>query len=97
MALTIVPLLRLNLPKGTQVKFGNEFLLVPLPEWVKTDELLPNLGFQTAQSVKAAQHCLLARYEAKSIGEPDPSWKGQSYRSIQNDKSEAAAMANLAL
>jgi hypothetical protein len=97
MALTIVPLLHLNLSRDTPVQFGSEFLFTPLPEWVKRDELLPNLGFQTAQNVKSAKHCLLAKYEAKSIGEADPSWTGQSYRSIQNDKSEAAAMANLAL
>jgi hypothetical protein len=97
MALSIVPLLRLNLPENTWVKFGSEFLLVSLPDWVKNDELLPNLGYQNAQSVKAAQHCLIAKYEASSIGEPDPSWTGKSYRSIQDTKSEAAAMANLAL
>jgi len=98
MSFTIVPLQNLRLPAGTKIPFGNGFFLQDVPQWVKEDKgILADMYYHDRQAILDAKHALVAEYDAKSIGEPDPSWSGKSLRSIQDSKTEAAVLGNLAL
>lgn len=97
MGLTIIPLQRLQLATDSPISFGHEFQLTRTPEWVKRDPMVQRLGFSESHAVVDSQYCLIAEYEAKAIGEPDPRWTGPQARSVQYDKSEAGALANSAI
>jgi hypothetical protein len=98
MAFTVVPLHNMHLPRGTNVSFGNDFVLGDLPQWVKDDKgILGDINYYDRQAILEDKHALIAEYEANSIGERDPAWEKESHRSIQDSKSEAAVLANLAI
>ena len=98
MACTVVPLYNLDLPRGTQIPFGNGFVLQDMPEWVKKDQgVLNDMHYQDRQATLSARHALVAEYEAASIGHPDPHWPGKTPKSIQELKFQSAMLANLAL
>jgi hypothetical protein len=98
MSFTVVPVHNLNLPTISPIAFGNDFVLQSLPEWVKKDESqLERLSAPDRAAVLAAQHALVAEYDAQLIGAPDLNYKGKTPRTIQQSKSEAAIWANLAL
>jgi hypothetical protein len=98
MAFTVVPLHNLELPAGSRVPFGKTFVLEDNPEWLRADKgILECLCSHDRQSTRKAKHALVAEYEAASIGESDPEWKGKEPRSIQQLKFQSAILANLAL
>jgi hypothetical protein len=98
MSFTVAPLRNLNLPVRTKIPFGNGFFLQDVPQWVKDDKgILADINYHDRQATLEAKHALVAEYDAKSIGEPDPSWSGKTPRSIQDSKTESAVLANLAL
>jgi len=59
--------------------------------------MLSHLSYQDRTSVQRAKHVLVAEYPASAIGELDPASGEKEPQSIQDSKSEAAMMANLAL
>src|SRR5258708_27236807 len=93
---TVVPLHNLNLPAGSRVAFGNDFVLQEVPEWVKKGSQLEHLSRNDRQRTLDASHALVAEYEASSIGEPEPAWMGENPKAIQEMKLEAAMLANMA-
>lgn len=95
--LTVIPLLRLNLDAGLSVPFGAEFVLRQTPEWVKRDALIQHLTYSDQQAVITSQYSFLAEYEANAISDPHPKSTKEEPRTVQSDKAEAGAMANLAL
>lgn len=98
MAFTVVPLHNLHLPSGTNIPFGNDFVLQDMPQWVKDDKgILGDINFYDRQAILEDKHALVAEYKAISIGQSDPAWPIQSRRSIQDSKDEAAVLANLAI
>jgi hypothetical protein len=98
MAFTVVPLHNLNLAGSTRIPFGSDFYLQDMPQWVKTDKgVLADISHHDRQAILVTKHALVAEYDAKAIGEPDPSWSGKTPRSIQDSKAEAAVLGNLAL
>lgn len=98
MAFTVVPLHNLHLPPGTNIPFGNDFVLQDMPQWVKDDKgILGDINYYDRQAILEDKHALVAEYEANSIGQPDPAWPKQSHRSIQDSKGEAVVLANLAI
>lgn len=97
MAFTVVPLHNLELDTGTRIAFARGLVLQDVPEWVKKESFLDFLNYNDRESIKAARHAFVAEYEATAIGEPDPTWKGDRPRSIQDEKAEAALLASLAL
>jgi hypothetical protein len=97
MSFTVVPLHNLDLPAGSRAMFGNDFVVQEVPEWVKKDSLFEHPSRHDRQSTLEAKHALVAEYEASSIGEPDPAWKGGEPRSIQEGNHEAAMLGNMAL
>lgn len=98
MPFTVVPFHNLHLPLGTKIPFGNDFVLQDIPRWVKEDKgILADIAYHDRQAILQGRHALVAEYDANSIGQPDPSWPNQSRRSIQDSKTEAAVLANLAM
>jgi hypothetical protein len=98
MSFTVVPLHNLNLPLSSPIAFGAGFVLTSMPDWAKEDSYILNrLSSHERERVLAAKHALVAEYKASLIGELDPAETGESPQSIQDKKSEAAILANLAL
>ena len=80
------------------IKFSNNVSLEPLPEWIKTEKALKHLGWSRRQTIrKFSAFCFVIEYEASSLGDPDPDWKGISPRSKQEKAIEDIQLANLAL
>ena len=98
MSFTVIPLHNLDLPADTRIAFGTEFNLEPVPAWLKKDEnWLNNLSRHDRQSVLDARFALVSEYQATSIGEPDPEWKGQKPRGIQELRFQTAILANFCM
>jgi len=98
MSFTVVPLHNLSLAAGTNVRFGNGFTFQDLPQWVKDDKgILKDLKSTDRNGTLEAQHALVAEYEADSFGYPDPEWKGQKPKSIQDLRFQSAMLASLAI
>jgi hypothetical protein len=94
---TVVPIHNLTLPAGTCIPFGNGFMLQDMPLWVHNDtELLKGLNLEECRAVLVAKHALVGEYEASEIGEPDPSWKGRTEKSVQELRTESVFLANIA-
>jgi len=95
---TVVPLHNLDLPSGTRIPFGSKFVLQDVPEWLKKDTgFLNDIGRHDRTSTLAANHALVSEYEAASIGDPDPEWKGQKPRGIQDLRFQSAMLASMAM
>src|ERR1039458_3917862 len=90
MSFTVVPLYNLSLGKGARIPFGDGFVLQDVPEWLRNEPVLKEITCTDRQWVLAAEHALVAEYEAAAIGEPDPGWKGKVPKSIQEVKAERA-------
>src|SRR2546422_766846 len=97
MAFTVVPIHNLGLSPGARADFGSGFVFQDLPQWLREEGILKDISFQDRQAVLEAKYALVAEYQAAAIGEPDPSWKGQNPKSIQERKGEAAILANFAM
>ena len=97
MSFTVVPLHNMNLSLDSPIAFGAGFMLTSVPDWLREDGFMINrLSARERDSILAAKHALVAEYEASAIGEMDPADK-QASMSIQDSKSEAAMLGNLAL
>jgi len=97
MSFTVVPLHNLSLGKGARVPFGEGLVLQDVPEWLRNEPILNEISYTDRQLTLAAEHALVAEYEAAAIGQPDPDWQGKEPKSIQEVKAERAILANLAL
>ena len=97
MSFTVAPLDNLALPPGSNVAFGDGFVLLDLPAWLRSDPQIEHLSSDDRESLLRARHALVAEYEAHGSRDKDPNWKGQSPRTIQHSKGEAAIMANFSL
>ena len=94
---TVVPLHNLYLTGDVQFAFSDGLVLTNLPSWVKTDSMVNELHPQERSAIVEASHCFLVEYEAQAFGSPDPEWKGDQPRSIQESKQDLVVLANLAL
>jgi hypothetical protein len=97
MSFTVAPLHNLHLPAGTRAQFGDGFVLQDVPQWLKNEPIIKELSRPNREGFSSAKHALVAEYEARAIGEPDPSWKGNAPKSIQERKLESVILGNLAL
>ncbi len=96
MSFTVVPLHGLHLPHGTVRQFGI-FTVQDVPEWLRKDKVLFDLGRRDRDLISHATHALVSEYEAEAYGSPDPGWPGPEPRSIQDLRWEKALLANMAL
>jgi hypothetical protein len=94
---TVIPIHNLGLELQQPVQFGHGFRLGPLPEWVLGDSMLKDLNRMARERVADSRLAFVATYEANALGDPDPDWKEEKPRGIQEAKYEAGVMANLAL
>ena len=98
MSFTVVPLHNLDLPAGSRIPFGKNFVLQGIPEWLKQDKsILSDIGQTERDLTLAAKHALVSEYYADSLGFPDPEWKGPNPRSIQKQRFQNALLANMAI
>ena len=97
MSFTIVPLHHLSLDNGTSIPFGDGFALQDVPEWLRNEPILKDIGYNQLQWMLESEHALVVEYDANAIGELDATWKGKDPKSIQAVKEEIAVLANLAL
>jgi len=98
MSYTIVPLHNLDLPIGTRIPFGKKFVLQDVPVWLKKDSgFLADIGRHDRVSTLQAKQALVSEYEAASIGGPDPEWRGQEPRGIQDLRFQSAMLANMSM
>lgn len=98
MSFTVVPLHNLDLPAGSRIPFGTKFIIRDVPEWVKKGEgTLNDISRHDRVATLEAKHALVSEYYANSIGHPDPEWKGQDPRGIQDLRFQSAILANMAM
>jgi hypothetical protein len=94
---TVIPIHNLDLELPQPVQFGHGFKLGPLPEWVLKDSMLEDLHRHVRERVADSTLAFVSTYDAIALGDPDPDWKEERPRGIQDAKYEAGVMANLAL
>jgi hypothetical protein len=85
---TVIPLHNLRLDPSLRWDFADGLVLSDLPTWVRTEPMLKDLNKWDQQGIEDATHAFVATYEAASMGEPDPAWKGPNPRSVQETKYE---------
>jgi hypothetical protein len=71
--------------------------LEPVPEWVKSDEVLKNLALNDRKAVRKSQVAFTSEYIADALGSPDPDWASSHPRSIQAATEEKFSLASIAL
>ena len=96
MALTVVPLHNLNIPRRSRIPFA-KFTIQDVPAWVDKDGILNDLALHDRTGVRQARHALVSEYEAESIGHADPDWTGQTSKSIQDLRFQSAMLANMCI
>jgi len=94
---TVTPLHNLELSSDARFEFADGLVLAAVPDWVAKDRVVENLDSRNRRALAEATHGFVAEYEAASLGEPDPAWKGPQRKSIQETKYELTVLGNLAL
>lgn len=83
---------------ATGIQFGQGFTLGAFPEWVKDQQITRDLSVrQRDYVVGEATGAFVAEYDADSLGDPDPAWKGDEPRGKQDVALERILLSNLAL
>ena len=79
-------------------QFANGVKLESLPEWIKTEKALKFLDWSRRETIrKYALIGFTVEYDAESLGDPDPDWKGPKPRSKQEKAIEQILLANLSI
>jgi len=68
-----------------------------IPDWLKSEEIVKYLSFYNKEEIKDAKWMFISEYEANSLGEPDPEWRGEKQRGKQHSAVERIQISNLAL
>ena len=80
-----------DLPHGVTLpyRFAERVHLDEVPSWVKTDDVLKYLSHSLRTELEdRARYCISVSYDADAFGTPDPDWKGDVPRSIQDSAYE---------
>ena len=86
-----------DIPKDG-IDFAECVRLELLPEWVRSEEATKHLHASQRSEIKRyINYGFRLDYEATSLGEPDPDYKGDEPRSKQDRAVELFNLANLAL
>ncbi len=94
---TVIPLHNVNLEREASFEFGAGVSLRAVPSWLRADEHIQRLSARDREALEAASHAFVFEYDAASLGDPDPNWKGDEPRSVQESKFELGVLGNLAL
>jgi len=79
------------------IDFANGVRLEVLPEWVRSEEAIRHLHASHHTEIHRVVYGFRLDYEAASLSEPDPDYKGEEPRSKQERAVELFNLANLAL
>lgn len=83
---------------STGIQFGQEITLGAVPEWTKEKKITEDLNARQREYVVGqATWAFTAEYDADSLGDPDPTWKGDELRGKQDVVLERILLSNLAL
>lgn len=86
-----------DIPKNG-INFAKGVRLEKLPKWVRSEEAIKDLhGSQRSEIRNYVKYGFRLDYDAASLGDPDPDYKGEEPRSRQNKAVELFHLANLAL
>jgi hypothetical protein len=94
---TVTPLHYVDLDVEARFDFAGGLVLTILPDWIRKQRLVKSLSSEDRQALELATHGFVVSYDAASLGDPDPEWKGAKPKSIQEGKYELTLLANLAL
>jgi hypothetical protein len=76
---------------------GHNIHFTIIPNWLNKLIGFEDLSLYHRQRIEDTQYMLVLEYEAGSLGEPDPEWRGEKLRSKQEMALEKIIIANLAL
>ncbi len=80
------------------VELSDGVFLQPVPEWLKEKPILDILSrHQREDLINNIRFVLMTEYEADSLGDLDPEWRGRKPKSKQDRAVELIQVANLAL
>lgn len=94
---TVTPLHNVDLGTEAYFDFAGGLVLTVLPDWIRKQHLVESLDSDDRQAIEQATHGFVVSYDAASLGDPDPEWKGAEPKSIQEGKYELTLLATLAL
>jgi len=97
-AFTVAPLHNLSFPAGSIIPFGSKFVIQDVPDWLKQDKgILADINRHDRMATVTCTQALISEYDADSYGHPDPDWKGQQPRGIQELRFQSAMLANMCI
>jgi hypothetical protein len=79
------------------IDLENGVTLTKMPDWFKRFKDDEDLGYYHRNIIEKAEFVLISKYEANSLGDPDPTWHGDEPKSKQYTAGRKIQLANLAL
>ena len=76
---------------------GCDVRLIAIPGWSKKLSGLKDLSWNKRNGIKKSRYALYIEYVADALGSPDPNWKGNNLRSIQDTADEKISLAYLSM
>lgn len=73
-----------------EIDMSHEIRIVPLPEWVREDPVIEDLGEYEKDRIRKATHYFITYYEARDFGSRDPMAAENDSRGIQEIRLETA-------
>jgi hypothetical protein len=93
---TVVPLANLDFEIKEPFQFASDATIERVPTDLREETDLKELGRFHKEWIAGCRNCLIIHYEADAPYSPDPNWKGDPPRTIEQSNREAAYLANLA-
>jgi len=93
---TVVPLSNLEINFKDPFPFASNATIETVLEELRKDKHLQELAKYDQEWLEGCTNCLIIRYEAAAIYSPNPNWKGDQPRSIEEANREASYLANVA-
>lgn len=80
------------------INFGESIRITQIPDWVRSSEMTKDMNcYQRDRVIGDGKLAFVAEYEAESLGDPDPSWKGDEPRGKQEIVLERILLASLSV
>ena len=76
---------------------AGEVIISTIPDWLKTEDMMEGLGWNDRERFSLCRYALIKEYDAESLGDPDPNWRGATPLSKQSTVLQTIHLANLAL
>ncbi len=86
-----------NVRLTKELDLGSGVSFTYVPSWLNKLDGLNDLGIHNKELLEEAMYILKLEYEASSMGDPDPEWKGRKSRSKQHNALEKLQIANFSL